>query len=486
MELLSKESSTIIKTSTIQPEYIDSKKLDNIICQILNLQVPREILEFGNKIHPRTGKTNYEEHKEQIYHYIDDIRTCKILNGRSKSYILSCIKFGDANIIDINLWIHKNDKKTDYDFYFVGKDLFKYFKFLPSFKIISKDKKIENIRNIRGTNHSRWYPSSVKMFMVKIAVNLRLLELYLRGLKQNESIFVKKNNILGSTISFEIPEQFLVYSELVNPNEINSQSNPLKIKPGIFVFQKNGVSGYKINKMIKFLNNNFIHLTEKIYPFVIKSHDLTKFYSSSYLIGITSWDKHASIVIKMPKNRNFFNNMKHEVESNEVESNDAESNDAKSDDAESDDAESDDIESDDIESDYSSISVVNNESSTNINFNSEHIDYDQYDIWIIDPWKKKLKKETWDDIVETNSKINIQFIKRIIKDQSSEGSCVLCSFARILYILCSIDFDNHKYNNVEERCSLSLNVQQNILNPIPDFFAYLASYIFRNSFFIIN
>jgi hypothetical protein len=455
------------ETSTINPEYIDSKKLDNIICQILSLQLPREILEFGNKIHPRTGKTNYEEHKEQIYQYIDDIRSCKILNGKSKSYILSCIKFGDANIIDINLYVHKNDKKNDYDFYFVGKDLFKYFKFLPSFKIISKDKKIENIRNTKGTNHSRWYPSSVKNFMVKIAVNLRLLELYLRGLKQNESIFVKKNNILGSVISFEIPEQFKIYSELVNSNEINSQSNPLKIKPGIFVFQKNGICCYKINKMIKFVNNNFIHLKGKIYPFVIKSHDLTKFYSSSYSIGITTWDKHASIVIKIPRNTNFINNMQDE-----------------SDEVESDEIESDEIESDEIKSDDSSVNISSDESSTDINFNSEQIDFDQYDIWIIDPWKKNLKKETWDNIIETNSKINIQFIKRKIKDQGSEGSCVLCSFARILYILHSIDIDNHKNNNVEERFLLNLNVQQNILIPIPDFFAYLASYIFRNSFLL--
>lgn len=102
---------------------------------------------------------------------------------------------------------------------------------------------------------------------------------------------------------------------------------------------------------------------------------------------------------------------------------------------------------------------------------SKTVDFNEYDIWIVDPWKTRLKKERWDELILTNSKINIQFVKRFIKDQGSEGSCVLCSFARILYTLQSIDLNSHDD---------LLQLKDNLSNPIPDFTAYLTSYIFRN------
>ena len=147
-----------------QYNFIDSNKLNTIIGQILSSQVPIEIVTFGNRIHPRTNKSNYDEHFEQIYNYIDNMISSIIEPGKTKSYILSSIKHGDVNIIDINLYIHKNYKnekdeykKDDFDFYFVGVDLVKYLKFLPSFKVILNGR-IQFINSKKGTNHSRWYP----------------------------------------------------------------------------------------------------------------------------------------------------------------------------------------------------------------------------------------------------------------------------------------------------------------------------------------
>ena len=454
-----------IQSLTGQYDYIDVNKLNTIVRDIFSLNVPRELREIGEKIHPRTGKSNYEEHKEQIYKYIDEIRSCLIEPGRNKSYVLSSIKYGDVNIVDINLYVHKN-YKDDLNFYFVGKDLANYFKMLPYFKIISKGKK-EFINHSKGNNHSRWYPYTVKNFMVKIAVNLRLLELYFREL-QSESIFVRKNNILGSVILFEIPEEFKKYSFLVDNHEYNSQLNPLKIKPGLFVFQRNGVKNYKTNKMIRYVEDNFSHLSEKIFPFIIKSNDLTQFYTSKFVIGITNWDNHASVLIKVKRNTQSEIIRTNLIGEENLGEEDLGEEDLGEEDLREEDLGEEDLGEEDLDlSDFSSYDL-----SLQENLKVYNIDFDEYDIWIVDPWKKKLKKERWDNLVQTNSKINIQFINRIRKDQGSEGSCVFCSFARILYILDSINF-----NNNEEILFL---LKENLSTPIPDFIAYLTSFIFRN------
>jgi hypothetical protein len=450
-----------IQSLTGQYDYIDVNKLNTFVRDIFSLNVPRELREIGEKINPRTGKSNYEEHKEQIYKYIDEIRSCLLEPGRNKSYVLSSIKYGDVNIVDINLYVHKN-YKDDLNFYFVGKDLANYFKMLPYFKIISKGKK-EFINHSKGNNHSRWYPYTVKNFMVKIAVNLRLLELYFREL-QSESIFVRKNNILGSVILFEIPEEFKKYSFLVDNHEYNSQLNPLKIKPGLFVFQRNGVKNYKTNKMIRYIEDYFYHLSKKIFPFIIKSNDLTQFYTSKFVIGITNWDNHASIVIKVKRNT------KSEIIRTNLIGEDMVEEDMVEEDMVEEDMVEEDIDEEDI--DETSIDLDLSVLSLQENLEVNNIDFDEYDIWIVDPWKKKLKKERWDNLVQTNSKINIQFINRIRKDQGSEGSCVLCSFARILYTINSIDLGSSD--------NISIHLKDNLSNPIPDFIGYLTSYIFRN------
>lgn len=67
------------------------------------------------------------------------------------------------------------------------------------------------------------------------------------------------------------------------------------------MFQRNGVMSYKTNKMIRYVDEIFSHLSGKIFPYMIKSSDLSQFYASKFNIGITSWDCHASLVIKVKK-----------------------------------------------------------------------------------------------------------------------------------------------------------------------------------------
>ena len=81
-------------------------------------------------------------------------------------------------------------------------------------------------------------------------------------------------------------------------------------------------------------------------------------------------------------------------------------------------------------------------------------------IMIIDPWMKYLPRVVRENL--TNSNIKIGFFSRNQKDQSTEGSCVFCVFARVLFMIDSTD-----------------SVEKNISKPIPDFYAYLVKIIYN-------
>jgi len=82
---------------------------------------------------------------------------------------------------------------------------------------------------------------------------------------------------------------------------------------------------------------------------------------------------------------------------------------------------------------------------------------------IIDPWMKYLESDILENLISCNSKCKINFIIRKIKDQDREGSCALCSIARLLYLL-----DNQ-----------DINFDILINNTIPDFYIYWTSLIYR-------
>lgn len=88
-------------------------------------------------------------------------------------------------------------------------------------------------------------------------------------------------------------------------------------------------------------------------------------------------------------------------------------------------------------------------------------------IEILDPWKQHIEKNILNqfNIHIKNYNWNVIFICRQLKDQVvGEDSCVLVAFARLLY-LASIEKESYgtEYYN----------------KPIPDFFAFLASYLYK-------
>jgi hypothetical protein len=88
---------------------------------------------------------------------------------------------------------------------------------------------------------------------------------------------------------------------------------------------------------------------------------------------------------------------------------------------------------------------------------------------IIDPWKSSIEYE----ILEKFNKSawandwNVGFVKRGTVDQArGEGSCVLASFARLLFLV-------HGCPGVPESKNYDI--------PIPDFYAFFASYLYRKT-----
>ena len=87
---------------------------------------------------------------------------------------------------------------------------------------------------------------------------------------------------------------------------------------------------------------------------------------------------------------------------------------------------------------------------------------------IVDPWKRSIEADILLDFNSSTSPIgwSVNFIKRTIVDQAhGEGSCVLVAFSRLLFLASFGDkIDKTKYDI-----------------PIPDFFAFLISFFYRQT-----
>lgn len=57
-----------------------------------------------------------------------------------------------------------------------------------------------------------------------------------------------------------------------------------------------------MNKIITKIRQNYPICENQIYPTLITDYDLTDFYSSDYIFGISSWNRHARILIKNQMN----------------------------------------------------------------------------------------------------------------------------------------------------------------------------------------
>ena len=426
-----------------------NESIDKIIISIVSGKNPIEINDIKDDIHPKTFKPNYETHKEQINQLIAQINNN---DSNKKMFVLSRISYLKPNIIDIDLCVCKSDQKK-IQYYFVGRDLGKYYKFLPCYELNLGNRKI-SIRPKTGTSHAKFYPDCVKDFMIEIAINLRMLELYCKKCKMVPGHMLKETKLLGSIIPFDIPPFYKDWVELTDHNEIYSQDNPVKIAEGKFLFGKNGITSGRAGWMLNLLFDKYPQFKNYCCPRVFNTCDLNKFILSEYTFAITSWKQHSRFIIKIKKTddinydnislENMITDLNEESDENKLDPEINEESD----------------ESKDLE-----------ESEKNI--------IGLYNILIIDPWMKKLPDLVKNKLEQKNPLNEIKFFNRIIKDQSKEGSCVLCTLARLIYLISSLYLIN-KEEQIENNNLINEYIK--CLNtPVPDFYAYLVKFLYRNT-----
>lgn len=334
-----------------------------------------QLLEIiGSSTHP-SGQSNTDFHSVLIKNQVEKVYSYE---GK-KDFLLSRISLAKINHINIDLHVQKSDNKVQ--FYLVGLDLKHYFMFLP---------KIGHYPHT-GTSNSKWYGYESKSYMIKIALGLKLIEIMLFNIRIKQTYDLNSTGILGLEVNFDIPDKYIMYQMQLLDTSIRSSSNPIKISEGIFVYGKNGINANITNKMMLMLNSKFSHISELLFPTIIKNYNLVEFNSSHYTYAICCWNHHARILVKI-----------------------------------------------------------------------------QERIMIIDPWMQYLPRIVRENLALTNSNIKIGFFSRDQKDQTSEGSCVFCVFARVIFM---IDSDVSIQPNV--------SIRENISKPIPDFYAYLVKIIYN-------
>jgi hypothetical protein len=328
------------------------------------------------------GKSNQIAHVERINQLDESAKQ------ERKSKIISMVSIAKRPIIDIYVQVTCIESgEVKYSLF--GSDLRKYHMYLPKIRdrITGRE-----FRPKVGVRFSRWYPNFMAPIIKNIALHLRMLDLYLKtnNVLISQDYSSAKVGILGLEVPFDIDER---YEELFDIQDIESDSNPSKKSPGIFLFGKNGISLAIVNQMANYVSK--ITGFEHVYPSEIKeSKQLIQFINSSQTIGIGTWNRHARILIK-------------QTNTNTVE--------------------------------------------------------------IIDPWKSVIEEETLDKFNYSANLIdwNIMFVKRRIIDQLiGEDSCVLVAFARLMYLAST---ETETYSNI------------NYDIPIPDFYAFFASYLYRKT-----
>lgn len=269
---------------------VNQSKLKNIIVNIFSGKTPDILRIIGNNLHPTISKSNYDFHKELIYKLVDDV---KAYSGFKTDKTLTRINISKRNKINIDIHISKNNNQIQ--FYFHGDSLQKYYMFLPKFV---NEKKIIGPRT--GADNSKWYDFEFKTYIIKMAVNLRLLEIYLFDKKIVDSWDDRFTGLLGSEVSFEIPESYKNILDINSPEQICSTFNPTKINMGLYIYGKNGTSETNIQSMINFIREKFgTKYNEILYPDFIKGYELKDFAESKYMIGFSSWNHHSRLLIKL-------------------------------------------------------------------------------------------------------------------------------------------------------------------------------------------
>ncbi len=430
--------------------------INQLIIQVVSGNTTPELENIKNQSHPKTRKSNEQAHREQIIQLIDKIK----ISDRNKTYVLTRLSYLHPNIVDIDLCVTKSSSGK-INFYFVGRDLAFCYKSLPSYTVNLPNNRKINIYPRTGTSHSKFYPDLVEKPLIEIAINFRMLELYGRNQKMTTGALMKSNRLLGSDIPFDIPQLFGIWEELVSSQEINSGENPIKIKDGQFFYGKNGVGGGRTGWMLTKLFENIPHFAQLCCPRVISSYDLTRFIMSDFVFAMTSWNRHSRLIIKLNKSDEEFETAG-PLEDNETEESDN-SNQVGNNNEETENAIGDEVE---LESEHDE-----QEPNHDLDMDLVKDKFSSVKILIIDPWMKRLPEKVFTKLNEKNNLLDFKLYNRLIRDQNKEGSCVLCTLSRLIYLMSSVSIDSDLNKEIE----LQLN------KPIPDFYAYLSKFLFRKT-----
>ncbi len=383
-------------------------------------------------------------------------------NHKSKNYILSRLSYLYPNIIDIDVGITVSSRHEKI-IYFVGRDLRECYKLLPVYKFVNSRGNFSYIKPYTGTSNCKIYNWVALKPILEIVLNLRMLQIYLLKQKLTTGHLLKTTQILGSSIHFDIPEKYMVFDNISNQEEINNETNPVKLREGVFLFGLNGVSNGKIYWMFRRLFEKFPEYSNSIFIHSIKRYFIGDILLSGVKFIMASWERHQRLLIK--------------VKISNIDPNillDQEQNDLKLKQESEDQTEQEQTESEDQTEQEQTESEDQTEPEPNPINPTELLNLDQYQIWIIDPWKKSISETLLDKLKKENPYTTFKFIKRRINDQDKEGSCSLCVFSRILYLLDKLDLNTES--------ELDPNKLLEYLNsPITDFFAYLTNFLYRSS-----
>lgn len=359
----------------------DQTILSHIMKDIFSGRLPHQLEEIKSLKYNGHYLTNGEFHYDSAKSLITRTKQEK------KSLILSLVSITKKPVLDIH--VHSSlTKEGNVELCVSGRDLRKYFQFLPKMRI-------GNVYYPRtGSNYSKWYPQQSQEMILGIATLLRLLDICIKQnrIQISDTYTVSSSNtgILGSEVSFDIPESFSSLS--ISPSEIKSDRNPSKIKEGTFQFKLNGLQETTTSNILRVISD--CPQFGNVFPYLLRIENLTEFFrlGEYYKFGIFTWKSHARILHIVDKK-----------------------------------------------------------------------------VYVLDPWRRFNN----DDMIPQMNSVNVEytcvFVSRNIIDQcKNEGSCVLSAISRMLFL-------------VSKNSNGDGDVSNYYSQPIPDFFAFLASFFYRKS-----
>ncbi len=271
-------------TDNLTAGFVTKSDLKYLVSNIFAGNSIPDLNSIGTKTHP-SGKSNLAFHTSQIQELITKVFSTPY---EKLDYVISRISLSRTNNINIDLHVQK--PKDQVKFYFVGSDLRDYFMYLPKMTPYP----------ITGSAHSKWYGIECRSRIESIALNLKLLELLLFGIRVSDTYEVSSSGtgILGLEVPLTIPDQYNGDSQITSESSIRSSSNPTKMSDGIYLYGKNGVDSENTSRLLDELRTRFGHLEEQIYPTVIRDWDLIPFVNSKYRFALCSWNRHVRILVK--------------------------------------------------------------------------------------------------------------------------------------------------------------------------------------------